>query len=82
MLKDVRDLSKKDFLYVTFYTTTDAIAAEEILKTNNIKGRLVLIPRELSAGCGMAWRSNKEDQDEVKIILKENDIHPDQLAIL
>lgn len=82
MLKDVNNLSKKDFLYVTFHSTTDAIAAEEILKSNSIKGRLVLIPRELSAGCGMAWRSEKNDKGKVKSLLIENDIQPDQLAIL
>lgn len=75
-------MSKKEFLYVTFHTTTDAIAAEEILKTNDVHGRLVLIPRELSAGCGMAWRSKQEDQEQVEKLLKQNKINLNQLAVL
>lgn len=75
-------MSKKEYLFVTFHTTTDAIASEEILKSNEVKGRLVLIPRELSAGCGMAWRSNPEDEDQVKKFLIQHQIDINQLAIL
>ena len=67
---------------IIFEYRKSAIAAEEILKTNDVHGRLVLIPRELSAGCGMAWRAKPEDQEQVEKLLKQNKINLNQLAVL
>lgn len=47
----------KEPCYVfTFYTTADAIAFENYCHEHGLPGRLIPIPRELSAGCGMAWK--------------------------
>jgi Protein of unknown function (DUF3343) len=42
---------------VAFYTTADAFAFKSACAKHGISGRLITIPRELSAGCGLAWRS-------------------------
>ena len=44
-------------VYVTFYTTAEAFACAAACEKAGIEGRLVTVPRCLSAGCGMAWRS-------------------------
>ena len=40
---------------ITFHTTTDAIAFERYCMENDIPGRLIPVPGEISAGCGMCW---------------------------
>ena len=47
---------KKPYQVLTFHTTDAAMEMEAFCKQNGIAGRLVPIPRSLSAGCGIAWR--------------------------
>ena len=46
---------KETKLYITFYTTAEAMATESVCRENNLSGKLVPVPRVLSAGCGIAW---------------------------
>lgn len=39
----------------TFGTTTEAMAMETRCRQTGIPGRLIPLPRQISAGCGMAW---------------------------
>lgn len=57
-------------LILTFFTTADAIAFEQYVKETKLSGRLIPIPRELSAGCGMAFRIEKSNltNDDMKSI--------------
>ena len=48
-------------LIITFHTTSDAIAFEKACKETGRSGRMIPVPRELSAGCGLAWRMTPED---------------------
>lgn len=47
---------KKPYILLTFHTTTDAMATEKACAQQNIPGRLIPLPTEISAGCGLAWR--------------------------
>lgn len=47
---------KKNYRIITFRTTQAAMAMEKYCGENHINGRLIPIPRQLSAGCGLAWR--------------------------
>ena len=47
---------KKPYQILTFHTTSAAMAMELYCKEHGISGRLIPVPRELSAGCGLAWR--------------------------
>ena len=40
---------------VTFHTTTAAMAMEDSCMKEGLPGRLIPVPREITAGCGMAW---------------------------
>ena len=44
-------------LIITFHTTSDAIAFEKACKETGRSGRMIPVPRELSAGCGLAHHS-------------------------
>ena len=46
---------------VTFETTTQAIAMERECKKNKFTGRLIPVPREISASCGLAWKCGEQN---------------------
>ena len=63
---------KKLQCVITFKTTTQAMAFEEVAKNAALKGRLIPLPRVISAGCGLAWRTDVEERAQVEdIILKQ-----------
>ena len=47
---------------VTFETTTQAIAMERECKKNKFTGRLIPVPREISASCGLSWAVEAEQE--------------------
>lgn len=46
---------KSQKVIITFHTTTQAMKMESCAKKEGVPGRLIPIPRKISAGCGMAW---------------------------
>ena len=40
---------------ITFHTTVEAIAFERYCMEHSVPGRLIPLPGEISAGCGMCW---------------------------
>lgn len=68
-------MRKKELkLIVAFHTITDSMAMEKVCKENEISGRLIPLPREISAGCGLAWCSDIRDREAVCNIMEENGI--------
>lgn len=58
-------------IVVTFHTTTDAMAFEDVAKESGLEGRLIPIPTIITAGCGLAWRENPKNRACIDKILKE-----------
>ena len=54
---------KKDTLIISFGTTTEAMKMERYCEGKGLPGRLIPIPREITAGCGMAWKALPEDKE-------------------
>lgn len=52
---------KENKLVVTFYTTTDAMAMEKACMENGFLGRLIPVPRQISADCGLAFCTVPEE---------------------
>lgn len=50
---------------IAFDTTTHVIAMEKYCNENNLKGKLIPLPNEISAGCGLAWKTESKNKDEV-----------------
>ena len=48
-------LQKKLCLVVTFDATAAAMAAEKYCLEKGVPGRLIPVPRSITAGCGMCW---------------------------
>ena len=63
--------TKKPTLVFSFSTTVSAMEAERICRENDIPGRLVPVPREITAGCGLAWMSTPEHEAGIKAFFAE-----------
>ena len=66
-------LQKKLCLVVTFDATAAAMAAEKYCLERGVPGRLIPVPREITAGCGLAWKAEAEQEKlmEVKVQKEE-----------
>ena len=62
---------KQACLVITFHTTAAAMAMEKHCNQAGIPGKLIPIPRTLSADCGIAWRCGQESRPEIEAIIKE-----------
>ena len=49
-------LQKRKWLLLTFYTTAGVMALERACTQAGLPGRIVPVPRSITADCGMAWR--------------------------
>ena len=56
-------LKKKPTLIITFATTTQAMAMESFCTRENLPGRLIPVPREITAGCGLSWKAKPEERE-------------------
>ncbi len=54
---------KTETLIISFGTTTEAMKMEHYCEKCGFPGRLIPIPREITAGCGMAWKAKPEDKE-------------------
>ena len=53
--------AKRPYLVLSFDETVAAMAWEKHCAEAGVPGRLIPLPRELSAGCGLAWRMLPEE---------------------
>jgi hypothetical protein len=61
---------KKPALVITFDATAHAMAAEKYCMEHQLPGRLIPVPREISTGCGLAWKAPPEDEKRLAEGLK------------
>ena len=58
-------------LVITFSTTTAAMAMEKRAQEMGIFGRLIPLPSEISAGCGLSWKTKPEEKENMLVFLEE-----------
>lgn len=76
-------MRKKEWaLVITFFTTTQAMAAEKASGELGLPGRLIPIPREITAGCGLAWKAPPQAREEILTAWKEQALCWDQIREL
>ena len=56
-------------LIVTFHTTTGAMAMESLCKERGVPGRLIPVPRAITAGCGLSWCAPLESRGEIETLV-------------
>ena len=59
---------KKLWLVITFHTTAAAIAMEKLCRAKGLPGRLIPVPRELTADCGMAWCAPLDAEETLRAL--------------
>ena len=55
---------------VTFASTSDAMNMESLARDNAIPGRIIPVPSDISAGCGLAWCADEPDKDTLLTALE------------
>ena len=62
---------KQPRFVVTFRTTAEAMAMEKRCREAGVPGRLIPLPRAISAGCGMCWSAPWESREAVEDLVME-----------
>lgn len=62
---------RRPALVLTFPTTAAAMACEELCGQAGLPGRMIPVPGQISAGCGLAWKAAPQDQDALVSALAE-----------
>lgn len=57
--------AKTPKVVVTFGSTSDAMAMEAAAREHGIPGRVIPVPSEIDAGCGLSWCADAADRDEL-----------------
>ncbi|MCI5573541.1 MAG: DUF3343 domain-containing protein [Faecalibacterium prausnitzii] len=63
--------AKRPYIVLSFHTTLEAMEWEKHCLASCIPGRLIPLPREISAGCGLAWRMPPEEWELWQMKLKD-----------
>ena len=63
-------IQKREKVVITFHTTTDAMAMESLCKEKNLGGRMIPVPGEITADCGLAWCAAPEQEEKLKMALR------------
>ena len=72
-------IKKEMTLVITFHTTTEAMAMEQACKETGADGRLIPVPRAISAGCGLAWCAKLESETALRKLMEEKGIVPQEI---
>lgn len=73
-------MRKKELkLVITFHTTADAMAMEKACKENHVPGRLIPVPRVISAGCGLSWCSDLENREEITHMMRTAGLEQEEI---
>ena len=70
-------ISQEKRLIITFRCTTDAIAMEKSCKATGAPGRLIPVPRSISASCGLSWCAPPTSRTALEKLLQEQDLDPE-----
>ena len=64
-------ISQEKRLIITFRCTTDAIAMEKSCKATGAPGRLIPVPREVTAGCGLSFSAPIEEKEQIYNLIQQ-----------
>ncbi len=73
---------KRQQLVITFATTTGAMAMEKFCMEQKIAGRLIPVPREIRAGCGLAWKTEPKLRESMVETLRDHGLTWEEMYVL
>ena len=65
---------------VTFHGTADAMAVQAAAAGGVLPGRVIPVPSEISAGCGLAWSVPAEQREELEQALERRGLAYEAIA--
>lgn len=72
----------EEALVVVFDSTASALAFADAAGGIQLPGRLIPVPRTLSAGCGISWRGVPESQSDVENLIAAEGIDDARLVVM
>jgi len=70
---------KENYIITTFYSTHLALKFESLLKKNDLKVKIIPVPRQISASCGLAGRALSKDYDAVVNLIEETSFEVEEI---
>ena len=70
---------KQERFVVTFATTTGAMAMERACRDAGLPGRLIPVPRSITAGCGMCWSAPPDAREDLEALVVREKLDVDGL---
>ena len=75
-------MKEEKFLLLAADSTHLIIKSEKLLKENGIECRIIPLPSEVKATCGLSIRTDIENKDIVDEILKSNGIELERYSVI
>ena len=66
--------AKSPRLVVTFHTTAEAMATEQLSGRLQLPGKLISVPRCLTSDCGIAWSAPVEVREPLEAQMRQERI--------
>lgn len=73
---------KRLALVITFHSTTQAMAVERFCMEHHLAGRLIPVPREITSGCGLAWKAEPKEKERLSEQLLKAGLLWEQMYLL
>lgn len=62
---------KRPALVIAFDSTTQALAAEALFTQRGLPGRMIPLPAQVAAGCGLAWKAEPVQEAQLLAALAD-----------
>lgn len=73
---------KKESLILTFPTTAAAMQWEKYCIAHAVPGRLIPVPREITAGCGLSWKTEPGEEENLRKLVEEQGMKVEEMRVL
>ncbi len=70
------------YVFVVFNGTMDAINFEECIQNNGFSGRLIPVPFEISAHCGMCWMEEIKNQSRLEEFIEKQGLSYKKIHVM
>mgnify|MGYP002537609012 FL=1 len=68
---------KSERCIITFPTTTAAMEMESACRAAGLPGRLIPVPRAITAGCGLCWAAPPESREALAVLVMAKGVQID-----
>lgn len=62
------------YYIIAFNSTNEAILSEKVILDKNINARIIPLPTEITASCGLSLRIEADDLEKAIVLLGQNNI--------